>query len=137
MQSRGTANSSWNTYFGTQAPPQGYEDIAEILLPEELGDLTLARNPSLQTTLSRARRARVFRRTLEGLQLQGRKRDAARLLSSSGGGVAFTVSNDYHTFDMAADEYVIALRTVLGLPPPLRTLYPAAARTVRPPSTMP
>ena len=42
---------------GPSAPMGGYEDFLEVHLPDQLGDLALARNPSLQTTLSRARRA--------------------------------------------------------------------------------
>ena len=94
-----------------------YADIAS-LRGQSCSAMTYRRVKGLQAKLSRARRAREYLAPMGNLIDDEAKRETARLLSSSGGGVAFTVSDDASTHGLDADEYVTALRLVLGFPPP-------------------
>ncbi len=74
---------------------ESYLDLEQIDLPE-LSAMALARTPQLQSVLlSRARRARDYLGLLARARQDRRLRDVARLLSSSGGGMAYVVS-DHH-----------------------------------------
>ena len=70
-----------------------YADIASLRVPA-CSAMTNRRVKGLQAKLSRARRARAYLSLLGDLTDAEAKRETARLLSSSGGGVAFTVSDD-------------------------------------------
>ena len=94
-----------------------YADIASLRVPS-CSAMVFRRVKGLQAKLSRARRAREYLSVMDSLIESENKRETARLLSSSGGGVAFTVSDDASTHDLDADEYVTALRLTLGFPPP-------------------
>ena len=82
-----------------------YTDIASIRVPS-CDAMSFRRVKGLQAKLSRARRAREYLYLMEDLIDSGHKRETARMLSSSGGGVAFTVSDDTLTHDLDSDEYI-------------------------------
>lgn len=104
--------------LGRAAPPRG--DLRRQLRghPADRGSaMTLSRTPHLLPALSRARGARQYLALLARARADHRQRDAARLLSSSGGGVAFTVGDNYRIHRVEGLGYVHMVRHALGLTP--------------------
>ena len=100
-----------------------YVDIEAITLPD-LTNMALSRTPHLQMVLGRARRARDYLDLLTRARQDLRLRDAARLLSSSGGGTAFLVSDDHRIHAVDSADYVQMIRHVLGMVPVAETPVP-------------
>ena len=102
---------------------ESYVDIEAIAIPD-LTCMALSRTPHLQMVLGRARRARDYLDLLTRARRDQRLRDAARLLSSSGGGAAFLVSDDRRVHAVSATDYVQMVRHVLGMVPVATTPVP-------------
>ena len=101
---------------GTPEWCDAYADIASLRVPSTTA-MAFRRVKGLQSKLSRAKRAREYLAHLTSLKTAKNKRETARLLSTSGGGVAFTVSDDPIAHAIDPDEYVTAVRNALGFPP--------------------
>ena len=102
---------------------ESYLDLEQIDLPE-LSAMALARTPHLQSVLSRARCARDYLGLLARTRQDRRLRDAARLLSSSGGGMAYVVSDHHRVHAVDCTEYIQMIRHALGLIPDAATPLP-------------